>query len=56
MARRYEAHGLYDEKEVLAKVWKKSIEQITTDDGVLSYDKDGNLSPCKAEEYNGLLS
>lgn len=41
------ANGLYDEKEVLAKVWKKPIEQITADDNVLSYDKDGNLKPGK---------
>lgn len=40
-------NGLYDEKEVLAKVWKKPIEQITADDDVLSYDKDGNLKPGK---------
>jgi len=41
------ADGLYDETLVLSKVWKKPIEDITPEDTVLSYDKDGNLQPGK---------
>lgn len=37
--------GLYDEVAVRAKVLKKPIEQITPEDIVVSYDKNGNLQP-----------
>jgi len=40
-----DADGNYDEKEVLANVWKKPIEQITPDDIVVSHDEDGSLKP-----------
>jgi hypothetical protein len=39
------ADGIYDKNEVLAKVWKKPIEDINPDDWVLSYDKQNNLQP-----------
>lgn len=41
------AAGLYDENEILAKAWKKSIEEITPSDQVLSFDKNNNLKPGK---------
>ena len=40
-----DADRIYDEQEVLAKVWKKSIEEVTPEDWVLSYDDKGRLKP-----------
>jgi len=42
-----DTNGNYDEKEVLAKVWKKPIEDITPSDWVLSFDKENKLKPGK---------
>lgn len=38
-------NGAYDENLVLSKAWQKPIEDITPDDLVLSYDKNGHLKP-----------
>jgi len=38
-------NGLYNKKEVRAKIWKKPIEQITPNDWVVSFDKQNNLKP-----------
>ncbi|MEO0546871.1 MAG: hypothetical protein AAF035_07975 [Pseudomonadota bacterium] len=42
-----DANGRYDQKEVQAKVWTKPIEEIQTNDWVVSYDDDGMLIPGK---------
>ena len=39
------ADGHYDEKEVLAKVWQKPIEEVAPDDWVVSSDRQGRLKP-----------
>lgn len=39
--------GLYDKAAVLAKVWRKPIEEISPADWVVSFDKAGNLQPGK---------
>jgi len=40
-----DANGNYDEKQVLANMWQKPIEQITKEDIVVSPDEDGRLRP-----------
>jgi hypothetical protein len=37
--------GIYDQDEVRAKVWKKSIELIEVGDTVVSFDDNGNMVP-----------
>lgn len=39
------AAGLYDHKEVLARVWQKPIEGVRPNDWVVSFDAKGNLKP-----------
>ena len=41
------ANGVYDQDEVRAKIWTKPIREISVDDWVISYDKQGNLVPGK---------
>ncbi|MBL4768198.1 MAG: hypothetical protein JKY94_10860 [Rhodobacteraceae bacterium] len=40
-------NGCYDEAAVRAKVWQKPIEEMTPNDWVVSFDKQGNLKPGK---------
>jgi len=42
---RPDENGDYDEAEVLSAVWKKPIEEITLEDQVVSYDRNGRLRP-----------
>ena len=41
--------GLYDEASISAAIWEKSIEQVTVDDWVVSYDANGNLKPGRVK-------
>ncbi len=40
-----DVNHIYDEKQVLAKVWQKPIEEVTPEDWVVSYDDNGRLKP-----------
>jgi len=42
-------NGLFDEAEIMAKVWQKPIEEIKPEDWVLSFDKNNNLKPGKVK-------
>lgn len=42
--------GKYDEERLMAKVWKKPIEEVIPNDTVLSYDGNGNLQPGRVAQ------